>query len=94
VAKIRTLGHLDSRTMALRQAYVRALGCRPTVLEANALLTAAAMTARAERAACNPEISHQEVADIAAAAAFGSAAFLPGQRLLRWRRARKRALGL
>jgi hypothetical protein len=30
----------------------------------------------------------------AAAAAFGSAAFLPGKRLLRWRRARKRALGL
>jgi hypothetical protein len=29
-----------------------------------------------------------------AAAAFGCATFLPGQRLLRWRRARKRALGL
>jgi hypothetical protein len=60
--------HFDMRARALRAAYQRTLGCKPTVLESAALDMASALTARALAAASDPACSHEEAARVAGAA--------------------------
>jgi hypothetical protein len=60
---------LAARTASLRRAYQRALRCKPTLLEAYHLGYAAALTARAEQAAADASVSHEEAARISGAAA-------------------------
>jgi hypothetical protein len=59
---------LSKRVAHLRKAYAKGLGHKPSTLEAAALLTAARLTAEAERALADPAVSLNEKVRIDGAA--------------------------
>jgi hypothetical protein len=59
---------LSKRVAHLRKAYAKGLGHKPSTLESAALLTAARLTAEAERALADPSVSLNEKVRIDGAA--------------------------
>jgi hypothetical protein len=69
IAAISAPDPLAVRTRSLRRSFIRLLGVRPNAIESHCVTIAAALTARAEIAALDPSVSHEEVSRIFGAAA-------------------------